>query len=201
MSGVFPPQAESRSASGSGGLRLVVMGVCGAGKSTVSALLAARLGGVYLDADDLHSPANKAKMAAGVPLTDADRAPWLAAVASALASGSASAPAPAPAPAPAAVVIACSALRRVYRDVLAAAVPGRVAFVHLRGSRELVAARLAARSGHYMPPSLLDSQLALCEELAADERGVAVDITPPAAEVAAAALAALAALDAARAAP
>lgn len=194
-----PPAA----ASDPGGVRLpvVVMGVCGAGKSTVSALLAAKLGGVYLDADDLHSPANKAKMAAGVPLTDADRAPWLAAVASALASGRASASAPAAlTTAPAAVVIACSALRRMYRDVLAAAVPGRVAFVHLRGSRELVAARLAARSGHYMPASLLDSQLALCEELAADERGVAVDIAPPADEVAAAAVLALAALDAAHAA-
>ena len=165
--------------------RVVVFGVCGSGKSTVGALLAAARSATFIDADSLHPAANKAKMSAGQPLTDEDRAPWLALVAQALASGGGT---------NGGVVVACSALRRAYRDVLsAAAAPGepRVRFVQLSGSREILAERMAARVGHYMPLSLLDSQLALLEPLQTDEAGLSLDVSPPAATLAATAAAAL----------
>lgn len=145
---------------------VVVMGVSAAGKTSVARGLAARLGVDWLDADDLHSPENVAKMAAGTPLTDADRWPWLDAVGAALAQGRALG----------GRIIACSALRRVYRDRLRTAVPD-VRFVHLTGSAELLQARAAGRAGHYMPPALLPSQLALLEPLQQDEDGIAVDVS------------------------
>lgn len=135
-------------------LRLVVMGVSGCGKTTLGAALAARLGAGFVDADDLHPPANRAKMARGEALTDGDRAPWLDLVAGVLRNR-------------APVVVACSALRRAYRDRLREA--GEVRFLHLAAPREVIAARLAARQGHFMPASLLDSQYATLEPPGPDE--------------------------------
>ena len=153
---------------------VVVMGVSGAGKSTVGVLLATALGGVFADGDAFHSPANIAKMAAGLPLTDADRAPWLALIAVWIGQRTAAAPG----------VVACSALRRAYRRVLIAGRPG-VALVYLAGEHDLVAARQAARPGHYMPASLIDSQFATLEPPDADEHAITVSVAePPAAIVA-----------------
>ncbi|MEV1011015.1 gluconokinase [Streptomyces sp. NPDC049881] len=149
------------------------MGVSGSGKSTVGELLADRLGVPYADADDFHSPANIAKMSAGTPLTDEDRWPWLDAI-GAWAAGRA---------ADGGAVVTCSALKRAYRDRLRAAAPG-LFFVHLDGSRELIAGRMAAREGHFMPGALLDSQLAALEPLQEDERGARVDIGADAARIA-----------------
>lgn len=144
---------------------VVVMGVAGCGKSTVGSLLAARLGLRFVDADDLHPPGNVTKMAAGTPLTDGDRLPWLGRVAEVLRAG---------ADAGAPVVVACSALRRTYRDALRRG--GDLAFVHLHGDRDLLAGRIAARTDHFMPPALLDSQLATLEPVASDETGLVVDV-------------------------
>lgn len=145
---------------------LVVMGVSGCGKSTVALALAAELGGVYIDADDLHPAENVAKMAAGIPLTDEDRMPWLRLVAEAMAAQSSEGRL---------AVVACSALRRRYRDMLRGA-GGDVFFVHLDGPPELLAARMSAREEHFMPPALLASQLATLEPLEADEHGAVVSI-------------------------
>jgi carbohydrate kinase (thermoresistant glucokinase family) len=151
--------------------RIVVMGVSGCGKSSVGLALAAALGARFIDGDDLHPEANKAKMSAGIPLDDSDRAPWLDLVSLALAeevnqtSGGSFTGA----------VVACSALKRVYRERILAGAPNTF-FVHLDGSREILEQRLGARSGHFMPASLLDSQLATLEPLGADEPGVAIDI-------------------------
>jgi len=148
------------------------MGVSGSGKSTVGAALAAALGLPFVDGDALHPAANVAKMAAGIPLTDDDRWPWLDAVGERLAASP--------------VVIACSALRRVYRDRLRSAAPG-IRFVLLDGSRELLAERMGARADHFMPTALLDSQLATLERPDADERVRVYDVAEaPAAIVAAA---------------
>ena len=154
--------------------RFVVMGVSGAGKSRLGAMLAEALGGTFIDADDLHPPANRAKMAAGTPLDDADRWPWLDRVAAAMA-----------APAPP-VVVACSALRRRYRDRLRQGAPGTV-FLHLAGSPEAIEARLRTRRGHFMPPSLLRSQIDTLEPLGPDEAGLMADtgLGPPDAVLAA----------------
>ena len=130
------------------------MGVSGCGKSSLGAALATTLALPFTDADDLHPAANRAKMAAGQPLTDADRWPWLQAVGAVLASN--------------AGVVACSALRRAYRDRLRDAA-GPVQFLHLVAPREVIAERLAARRGHFMPLALLDSQLATLEPLAPAE--------------------------------
>ncbi len=146
--------------------RVVVMGVAGCGKSTVAQALADRLGLPMIEGDALHPPANIAAMSAGRPLTDVDRWPWLDAVGGALAA------------APGGAVATCSALKRRYRDRLRAAA-GDVTFVHLAGDRDLIAARMASREGHFMPLSLLDSQFAALEPPAADERAVAVDIAAP----------------------
>jgi len=145
---------------------LVVMGVAGCGKSSVGQALAAALGATYLEGDSFHPPANIARMSAGIPLTDADRAGWLDALAARLAAGRARAEP---------MVLACSALKRRYRDRLRDADPALV-FVHLAGSRELIAARMAERAGHYMPLSLLDSQFAALEAPAADEAHIDADI-------------------------
>ncbi|AFU01323.1 gluconokinase [Nocardia brasiliensis ATCC 700358] len=158
---------------------VVVMGVSGSGKSTVGRELAATLDVPYAEGDEFHPAANVAKMAAGVPLDDADRAPWLDAVAAWLAEhvdrGG---------------VITCSALKRAYRDRLRAAAPSAF-FLHLSAPRAELAHRMTERSGHFMPASLLDSQLAALEPLGTDERGTVVDATRPAPELARAAAAAL----------
>lgn len=148
---------------------LVVMGVSGCGKSTVALALAAALDGVFIDADDLHPAANVAKMSAGVALTDEDRMPWLRRVAEAMAAQSADGRL---------AVVACSALRRKYRDALREA-GADVFFVHLDGSPELLAARMSARAEHFMPPALLTSQLATLEPLESDEHGAVVSIDAP----------------------
>ncbi len=137
-------------------LRVILMGVAGCGKSSVGEALAARLRLCYRDGDDLHPAANVEKMRAGLALSDADRWPWLDLVAAEMA---ATAP----------VIIGCSALRRAYRDRLRAGAGGPVQFVFLDGSREVIAARMAARKGHYMPLSLLDSQFATLEPPGPDE--------------------------------
>jgi gluconokinase len=135
------------------------MGVSGSGKTTVGSALAVRLGVPFVDADDLHPAANVQKMVAGIPLTDDDRWPWLDAVGAVLARGP--------------VVVACSALRRTYRDRLRAAAPD-LALIYLHGSRELLADRMAHRA-HFMPVSLLDSQLATLEVPGADEHAIVLD--------------------------
>jgi gluconokinase len=137
---------------------IVAMGVSGAGKSTFGQALADRLDRPFIDADDLHPAANKAKMAAGLPLTDEDRAPWLEAVADAAAALPAS-------------VVACSALKRRYRDQLRRR-DGSIVFVELDVDRDELARRLATRSHEFMSPTLLQSQLATLEPLAPDEAGV-----------------------------
>lgn len=153
------------------------MGVSAAGKSSVAASMAGMLGVPWRDADALHPPQNVAKMAAGHPLTDEDRRSWLDAVGRTLGESAASG----------GLVMACSALRRAYRDRLRDHAPGAV-FVHLTGRPELLAQRAAARTGHFMPPSLLPSQLAVLEPLEPDEAGVAIDVAPPVADIAAAAV-------------
>jgi len=153
---------------------IVVMGVSGCGKTTVAAALADRLGVPFLDADDLHPPGNVAKMRDGLPLDDEDRRPWLAAVADWLGDQ---------AQAGHDGVVACSALRRAHRDVLRAAPGTQVRFVHLNGERDTIASRLTGRGGHFMPASLLDSQLDTLEPLEPDEDGVAVDLGGPPEEV------------------
>ncbi|WP_431245234.1 gluconokinase [Leifsonia xyli] len=152
--------------------QVVVMGVSGSGKSTVGQLLARRLGVPFVDGDALHPPANVAKMASGHPLTDEDRIPWLHAVGRALADT-----------APEGTVVACSALKRAYRDLIRAEAPDAV-FAELDGSRELLAGRMAARPGHFMPVSLLDSQLATLEPLQQDEVGARFDVGSPPQELA-----------------
>jgi gluconokinase len=145
--------------------RVVIMGVSGCGKSSVGAGLAARLGLNYRDGDDLHPPDNVAKMLVGMPLTDADRWPWLDRVGQVLL-------------AEAPVIVGCSALKRAYRDRIRTAAGGPVTFVHLAGSQEVIAARMALRQGHYMPLSLLDSQFAALEPPAAAE-AITVSIDQP----------------------
>ena len=150
-----------------------VMGVSGSGKSTIGALLARDLGVPFTDADDLHPMANIEKMASGVPLDDDDRRPWLEVVGATLAAA---------ADRGTGLVIACSSLKRNYRDTILASAP-QVRFVHLHGSRDVLAARTEGRTGHFMPTSLLDSQLATLEALGADEPGIVVDIDRPVAEI------------------
>jgi gluconokinase len=145
---------------------LVVMGVSGSGKSTIAEQLAARLGWRYVDGDLFHPPANVAKMSAGHPLTDEDRWPWLRAIAAEIdrlaAAGTRA-------------VVACSALKRAYRDLL---VHGRddVRIVFLDGAKDLIAKRLAARKGHFMPPGLLDSQFKTLEPPQPSEQPITVSI-------------------------
>ncbi len=133
---------------------VVMMGVTGAGKTTVGSRLAAALGCEFVDADDHHPPANVAKMRAGEPLTDDDRRPWLARLNELLRERAARG---------ADVVLACSALKASYREALLAGL-AKARLVYLRGEKTVIAARLAARRGHYMNPALLDSQFATLEE-------------------------------------
>lgn len=143
---------------------VVIMGVSGSGKSTVGELLAGELDVGYVDGDDLHSPENVAKMASGNPLTSSDRIAWLDLVGRTLSDASG-----------VGVVVSCSALKRDYRDRILAGAPATM-FVCLEGSRELLESRLAARTGHFMPPELLDSQLQSFEALQPDEPGVLVSV-------------------------
>jgi carbohydrate kinase (thermoresistant glucokinase family) len=144
---------------------VVVMGVSGCGKSTVGGLLAQRLRAEFLEGDSLHPARNVERMAAGVALTDDDRRDWLLAVANHLRSAmTANQP----------LVVSCSALRRSYRDLLRRAAPD-VAFVHVHGDPALLAQRMNARVGHYMPASLLASQLKALEAPEADEHAITFD--------------------------
>jgi carbohydrate kinase (thermoresistant glucokinase family) len=151
---------------------LVVMGVSGSGKTTVATLLAERLGWPFAEGDDFHPPANVAKMQGGTPLTDADRMPWLQAIAGwidarrATASGG---------------IVSCSALKRAYRKILIGE-RRDVRLIYVRGSQALIGARIAARHDHFMPASLLQSQFDTLEEPAADERPIIADaaLTPAA---------------------
>lgn len=160
---------------------LVVMGVSGVGKTSVAAELVARTGAAFVEGDTLHSDANRAKMAAGHPLDDEDRWPWLRRVADWIGEQEA---------AGRDAVVTCSALKRAYRDLLRDGHPS-VRFVHLVATSEVLADRLAHRQGHYMPPSLLDSQLGTLEPLGDDEPGVVAPTTGSPAEVADQALRAL----------
>jgi gluconokinase len=150
---------------------IVVMGVSGAGKSTVGKLIATRLDCPFRDADSFHPPANIAKMASGIPLTDEDRQPWLRAIADWIAEHRAAA---------ATCVVTCSALKRAYRDLVTDHQRADVRLVYLKGDIALIEARLKARTGHFMPPALLRSQFEALEEPRADERAitVSIDATP-----------------------
>lgn len=149
---------------------VIVMGVSGCGKSTVAALLAGRLGWAFMEGDALHPPANVEKMSQGIPLTDADRLPWLQDIAKTVQdwrqhgqSG----------------VIACSSLRRYYREIILDHADD-LCFAYLRGGFPLIEQRLTARQGHYMPLSLLESQFKTLEEPMADEPAITLDVGAPA---------------------
>lgn len=145
---------------------LVVMGVSGVGKSTIAKRLADRLGWAMAEGDEYHSKANVEKMEAGVPLTDADRLPWLRNIRAWVGERDAEGRN---------TVVTCSALKRSYRDMLRES-PARVLFVHLDAPAEVIAERLSARTGHFMPPELLESQFRDLEPLAEDEQGTVVDV-------------------------
>lgn len=145
---------------------IIVMGVSGSGKTTVSALLAAALGWQFQEGDELHPPANVEKMHGGTPLTDADRLPWLQKIAAKIGAWRVRGQSG---------VVTCSALKRSYRDII---IGDRtdVRLVYLRGSYDLIRRRLAARHEHFMPAALLESQFAVLEEPAADEHPIVVDV-------------------------
>jgi gluconokinase len=143
------------------------MGVSGSGKSTIGAQLARALGVEFVEGDDLHPPSNVERMAAGIPLTDDDRQDWLIAIAARLRDAKR---------AGVGLVASCSALKRSYRDLLRSAGDPAVRFVYLKGIKPLLAERMAQRRGHFMPGSLLDSQLAILEEPSPDERAFLCDI-------------------------
>lgn len=149
---------------------LVVMGVSGSGKSTIAALIAERLGWVFVDGDSFHTPEHVAKMHAGLALDDEDRAPWLARIAAwiqqRLEAGESG-------------VVVCSALRKAYRDVLTRGSRKAVRIVYLEGDKTLVARRLAERQGHFMSPHLLDSQFDILEAPGAGESPITVGIEDP----------------------
>lgn len=146
---------------------LIVMGVSGSGKSTIGTALAAALGIEFIDGDDLHPSANKAKMAAGNPLNDEDRAPWLEIIAERIGSELTDGRP---------IVVACSSLKRKYRDQLVSYAPSTV-FVHLTGERAIISERQSHRVHEYMPNTLLDSQFSTLEPLQSDERKIIVDLT------------------------
>lgn len=141
--------------------RYIVMGVSGCGKSAIGCALADRLEMSFIDGDDLHPVINIEKMSRGEPLDDADRAPWLYSIGARLEPGT---------------IIACSALKRAYRESIRRTAVGPVLFLYLRGARETLAKRMRERKGHFMPHSLLESQLATLEEPAADELSATADI-------------------------
>ena len=147
------------------------MGVSGSGKTTVGERLAKELGFELIEGDDYHPPANVAKMADGIPLTDEDRRPWLRTLAELLADRHGRGQG---------TILACSALRRSYRDILRSAVPDDASFfILLEADEKTLRSRMKSRKGHYMPPALLDSQLATLEPLEGDEPGVTLDATQP----------------------
>ena len=145
----------------------VIMGVAGSGKTTIGAALARALATPFLEGDELHPPANVERMAQGIPLTDDDRRPWLLAIAQQLRDAQR---------AGLGLVVTCSALKRSYRDLLRSASGAALQFVHLTGDRDVIAERLAGRHGHFMPASLLDSQIATLEAPAPDEHAWVCDI-------------------------
>jgi gluconokinase len=149
---------------------IVLMGVSGAGKSTIGVRLAQQLGRAFLEGDAFHPPANVEKMRQGIPLDDDDRLPWLTAIAAAIEAARRE---------HRQVVVTCSALKRAYRTILSAG-HDDVAFVYLKGDKDLIGERLGVRAGHFMPPKLLDSQFATLEEPTSDEHSVTmpVDDTP-----------------------
>lgn len=146
----------------------VMMGVCGSGKSLIGAQLARELGIEFVEGDDLHPPENVKRMTAGIPLTDDDRRGWLIAIAARLREAKR---------AGTGLVVSCSALKRSYRDLLRSVGDAEVHFIYLAGSRALIAERMANRLGHFMPPSLLESQLSILEEPSPDERAWVCDIS------------------------
>ncbi|MBS7700958.1 MAG: gluconokinase [Chelatococcus sp.] len=148
---------------------IVLMGVAGSGKTTLGLALAERFGVAFYDADDFHPPANVAKMSAGIPLNDDDRAPWLERLAALLHDSIAEGRS---------VALACSALKRRYRDRLREGCPD-ILFVHQVGDRDMIAERMKRRTDHYMPPSLLDSQFAALELPDTDESVLTLDGTEP----------------------
>jgi gluconokinase len=154
-----------------GRLQVVVMGVSASGKSTAGELLARELGVDYADADDFHSPENRAKMSAGVPLTDADRTPWLEAIGRWLDER-----------ADTGAVVTCSALKRRYRDALRKHAPD-VWFLYCQGSFELISDRIKHRLHHFMPPSLLKSQFESLEPPGPDERAITESVSQPPAQI------------------
>lgn len=154
---------------------VVVMGVCGSGKSSVGAALAQRLNAPFLDGDDYHTAANVTKMAKGAPLTDEDRWPWLDALGRALVDAADSSTV---------AVAACSALRRAYRERLKQSAGEEILFTYLEGSLELITQRMSARIDHFMPTGLIDSQFATLERPETDERAITIDIRPSVSEVA-----------------
>jgi gluconokinase len=145
----------------------VIMGVCGAGKSLIGARLARELGVEFVEGDVLHPAENVKRMAAGIPLTDEDRHEWLLAIANRLREASRTG---------VGLVVSCSALKRRYRDLLRSAGDPDVRFVYLAGSRAVIEQRLAKRTGHFMPPALLESQLATLEEPLPEEQAWTCDI-------------------------
>lgn len=152
---------------------MIVMGVQGTGKTTIGSALGERLGVTFIDSDDLHPPANKVKMAAGTPLEDEDRVPWLKIVGATIVANAA---------AGRTTIVACSALKRWYRELLRSSVP-ELQFIHLAGQRDLVASRLATRQHEFMPTTLLDSQFEVLEPLAPWEAGVVVPVAGTPAEI------------------
>lgn len=147
---------------------IVVMGVSGTGKTVVGQRIARRLGVPFLEGDDFHPRRNVEKMSSGLPLDDADRLPWLDAIGAAIKGAATKS-----------LVVTCSALKRAYRERLATAAGRPLVFLFLDGSRETVARRIAARRGHFMPPGLLDSQLATLEKPAPDENAIRISVEPP----------------------
>ena len=147
----------------------VVMGVSGCGKSLIGQAFATAIGAPFIDGDTLHPASNIAKMRRGAPLDDTDRAPWLDRVGAALATPG--------------TVVACSALKRKYRDQIRAVAGTPVTFLYLRGQRDTLLARVSARPGHFMPPTLLDSQLATLDPPAPDEAHLVADIEQTPAQI------------------
>lgn len=146
---------------------IIVMGVSGSGKSTTGEALASAMGWPFIEGDSFHPKANVEKMHAGIPLDDTDRQPWLETLAAEIARNEAKGQSS---------VLGCSSLKRRYRDILRSGAP-RVRFLHVHGTKEVLAERLANRQGHFFPPELLNSQLAALEPLQADEDGVVIDMT------------------------
>ncbi|MDR6754751.1 gluconokinase [Mycoplana sp. BE70] len=149
---------------------IVVMGVSGSGKTSVAKALAERLSLPFLEGDQLHPPANVEKMSRGIPLTDADRWPWLDRIGDGLHAAAAAGEG---------IVVSCSALKRTYRDRLRAAAGGDLNFVFLDGSRDVLLARLQARRNHFMPANLLDSQLSTLEDPTGERGVVTVGVDAP----------------------